>query len=140
MAPLSANRAFALSSRGIMLGISEIDRFRAPQVDSESFKKIGTIAKKCSRLSRALAQDFECWASKFGCLERNVGCLWQDVGYLAQLFGCSARNVGNPPTDFRCMHSRCQSQLPLYTLEYLENLEKQRGIRKRRKEENCDNK
>ena len=48
---------------GIRLGMSELDRFRAPQVDSETFKNFGKFAPDCREL----------WLRILGVWLRNLG-------------------------------------------------------------------
>ena len=91
-----------------MLGMSRLDLFRAPQVDSETLKKIGKIAPDCRELwhrisgvglrnSGCLVRDVGCLARLVGCLAQEVGCLARNVGCLAQEVGCLAPLLGKSP-------------------------------------------
>ena len=81
-----------------MLGMSEIDRFRAPQVDSETLNLFGKNALACRELGHRISgvwlRNVGCLARDAGCLARLVGCLARNVGCLARNVGCLARNVG----------------------------------------------
>ena len=76
-----------------MLGMSEMDRFRAPQVDSETLDFFGNIAPDCREL---WLRNLGVWHAMLGVWHAMLGVWHAMLGVWYAMLGVWLRWWGNP--------------------------------------------